>query len=180
MLRDALESINNLYRRHTTILCLLTAVAVLAVDYVTGRYIQFPIIYALPVGMAAWRRKKAAAYGTGVFLPFARVVFYFPWHEAQSLSIAAYNALINICALLLYAYLVDRIARQTKTLKKKMRVLEGILPICASCKRIRTDKGEYEQMEKFITEHSEASFSHGICPECAEKLYPDHFTDKNK
>jgi hypothetical protein len=48
----------------------------------------------------------------------------------------------------------------------EIRVLKGMLPICASCKKIRTKNGEWTQMERYITEHSNASFSHGLCPEC--------------
>lgn len=55
----------------------------------------------------------------------------------------------------------------------KVKQLSGFLPICASCKKIRDDKGYWNQIESYIRSHSEAEFSHGICPECAEKLYPD-------
>jgi len=55
----------------------------------------------------------------------------------------------------------------------QVKVLSGLLPICASCKKIRDDKGYWNQMEAYIHEHSEAQFSHGICPDCVEKLYPD-------
>jgi PAS domain S-box-containing protein len=55
----------------------------------------------------------------------------------------------------------------------KIKTLRGIIPICASCKKIRDDKGYWNQLESYIREHSEANFSHGICPECAERLYPD-------
>ncbi len=48
----------------------------------------------------------------------------------------------------------------------------GLLPICASCKRIRDDKGYWNQIETYIRAHSEAEFSHGICPACSRKLYP--------
>ncbi len=54
----------------------------------------------------------------------------------------------------------------------KVKVLSGFLPICCSCKKIRDDKGYWNQIEEFIREHSEAEFSHSICPACAEKLYP--------
>jgi PAS domain-containing protein len=54
-----------------------------------------------------------------------------------------------------------------------VKKLSGFLPICASCKKIRDDKGYWQQIEQYITEHSEALFSHGICPECAKKLYPE-------
>lgn len=59
--------------------------------------------------------------------------------------------------------------------------LSGLLPICASCKKIRDDKGYWNQIESYIRAHSEAEFSHGICPACAEKFYPDMnlFDDKS-
>jgi hypothetical protein len=56
-----------------------------------------------------------------------------------------------------------------------VKQLSGMLPICASCKKIRNDKGYWEQIEGYIRDHSEVEFSHGICPDCAEKLYPDYF-----
>jgi hypothetical protein len=53
-----------------------------------------------------------------------------------------------------------------------LRRLQGLLPICASCKRIRDDAGYWKEIEIYIHEHSEAEFSHGLCPECAARLYP--------
>ena len=54
----------------------------------------------------------------------------------------------------------------------KVKTLGGLLPICANCKKIRDDKGYWNQLEGYIQDHSEAEFTHGICPECIEKLYP--------
>lgn len=54
----------------------------------------------------------------------------------------------------------------------EIKTLSGLLPICASCKKIRDDKGYWNQIETYISTHSEAEFSHGICPECMKKLYP--------
>lgn len=55
----------------------------------------------------------------------------------------------------------------------KVRTLSGMLPICANCKKIRDDQGYWNQLEDYILDHSDAEFSHGICPECAKELYPD-------
>jgi PAS domain S-box-containing protein len=55
----------------------------------------------------------------------------------------------------------------------KIKTLRGIIPICASCKKIRDDKGYWNELENYIREHSEADFSHGICPECVKELYPE-------
>lgn len=60
----------------------------------------------------------------------------------------------------------------------KVKLLSGHLPICASCKKIRDDEGDWNQIEKYIRDRSEAEFTHGICPECAKKLYPEFSTDK--
>ena len=57
----------------------------------------------------------------------------------------------------------------------KVKLLSGFLPICANCKKIRNDEGYWEQIEAYIRDHSEAQFSHSVCPDCAKKLYPDLF-----
>ena len=62
-----------------------------------------------------------------------------------------------------------------KAALSEIRQLKGIIPICASCKMIRDDQGYWHQVEVYIHEHTDADFSHGLCPECAKKLYPDHF-----
>ena len=54
-----------------------------------------------------------------------------------------------------------------------VKTLSGIVPICSSCKRIRDDAGYWKQVESFLAEHTEARFSHGVCPECARRLYPE-------
>lgn len=55
----------------------------------------------------------------------------------------------------------------------EVKKLSGFLPICSSCKKIRDDEGYWNQIESYIRDHSEAEFSHSICPECVKKLYPD-------
>ena len=55
----------------------------------------------------------------------------------------------------------------------EVKKLSGFLPICSSCKKIRDDEGYWNQIESYIRDHSEAEFSHSICPECVKKLYPN-------
>ncbi|MBU1056392.1 MAG: PAS domain S-box protein [Proteobacteria bacterium] len=57
--------------------------------------------------------------------------------------------------------------------EEKLKILRGLLPICANCKKIRDDKGSWNQIETYIKNHSEAEFTHGICQDCAKLLYPD-------
>jgi len=60
-----------------------------------------------------------------------------------------------------------------KALYDDIRTLRGILPICANCKKIRDDQGYWSQVEEYVRDHTEVQFSHGICPECMKKLYPE-------
>ncbi len=67
----------------------------------------------------------------------------------------------------------EKLIKDLQEALAKVRVLSGMLPICSSCKKIRDDKGYWNQIEVYIRDHSEAEFTHGICPECFKKLYPD-------
>lgn len=73
----------------------------------------------------------------------------------------------------------EKLVSKLQDALNKIKTLKGIIPICAACKKIRDDKGYWNQIESYIKEHSEADFSHGICPECAEKLYPELYNSCN-
>jgi PAS domain S-box-containing protein len=66
----------------------------------------------------------------------------------------------------------EKLIQDLKSALAEVRALSGLLPICADCKRIRDDNGSWTQIERYIRDHSEAEFSHGLCPDCAERLYP--------
>lgn len=77
---------------------------------------------------------------------------------------------------------MEKSAEERKNLIEKLqdslanvKQLSGLLPICSSCKKIRDGKGYWNQIEGYIRDHSEVNFSHGICPECTKKLYPNIF-----
>lgn len=67
----------------------------------------------------------------------------------------------------------EKLIKKLQDALDKIKTLRGIIPICASCKKIRDDEGYWNEIESYIKKHSEADFSHGICPECAQKLYGD-------
>ena len=60
----------------------------------------------------------------------------------------------------------------------QVKTLRGLLPICASCNKIKDDKGSWKKIEIYIRKHTNAKFSHSICPECAKKLYPEIYESK--
>lgn len=66
----------------------------------------------------------------------------------------------------------ERLIDELQNALAEVKKLRGFLPICSSCKNIRDDKGYWNQIESYIRDHSEAEFTHSICPECTKKLYP--------
>ncbi len=74
----------------------------------------------------------------------------------------------------------EKLISELRSALARVKMLSGLIPICASCKKIRDDKGYWNQIETYIRDHSEAHFSHGICPECARKEYPEIFAEKDR
>ncbi|MFH1114902.1 MAG: response regulator transcription factor [Pseudomonadota bacterium] len=74
----------------------------------------------------------------------------------------------------------EKLAAQVRELRhalEQIKVLEGIIPICSFCKKIRNDQGYWDQVEEYVAKHSEATFSHGICPDCIKKHYPEFYDE---
>lgn len=147
--------------------------AMLWIDYLTSRAGQFPVVYVLPVILAAWYSGKWPALGLAIAVPvFRLLVLVLPVHPLEEMvSLALPTALRGIVIAFLALWFA-RLAEFERELQSRVKVLEGLLPICAFCKNIRNEEGDWERLEKFISRRSEAEFSHGICPSCAEKHYP--------
>ena len=76
----------------------------------------------------------------------------------------------------------EKLTKELQAALANVKLLSGMLPICASCKKIRDDTGYWEQIEAYISDHSEAEFSHGLCPDCEKKAYEElkTFLDEEK
>ena len=70
---------------------------------------------------------------------------------------------------------LDKKNQELRDALDKVKLLSGLLPICASCKKIRNDEGYWNEIESYIAQHSEADFTHGICPDCVRTLYPEAY-----
>jgi hypothetical protein len=102
-------------------------------------------------------------------------------YSRQRLHLSLAYCIIWILGLLGIAFVWNRLRRDEEAREgvileleralSDVKMLSGLIPICSSCKKIRNDKGYWEQIERYVSERSEAQFSHGICPECAEALY---------
>jgi DNA-binding response OmpR family regulator len=79
---------------------------------------------------------------------------------------------VGVRVLALQERLADRVA-ELETAVSTVKRLEGLIPICSYCKRIRSDSNDWEQLESYISEHTDAHFSHGICPPCLAAVYAD-------
>ena len=100
-------------------------------------------------------------------------------HPYASPIYAVWNTLIRLIAFLLIGWAVARmrqaLVREHKTAEtlrcalSEIKVLESFLPICAQCKKIRNQQGQWQQLELYIGQHSNTQFSHSYCPECAQK-----------
>lgn len=73
----------------------------------------------------------------------------------------------------------QEVMHEREEVLKKIKMLSGFLPICSSCKKIRDDTGYWTQIERYVHEHSDADFTHSICPECSNRLYPELHSGKN-
>ena len=73
-----------------------------------------------------------------------------------------------------------RLLKELSEALDKVKSLTGLLPICASCKKIRDDDGYWQEVETYMGEHAELKFTHGICPQCQEKLYPELYPDEKE
>ena len=149
---------------------LLSAVVVGA-DFLTSPFILFPIFFVVPVLLVAWHRPVSRALATVAVLCIIRIGFHFHWGMPWGLAAALINGLIRCAVLSLLAVLTARVAAHTREMRRRVKLLEGRLPICGFCKDIRDDAGAWTKLEDYISHHSEVRFTTGVCPECADKHF---------
>ncbi len=152
----------------------------LLLDFSVGPYIAFPITYIVPVAVSAWFCRSYYAYFLAIVQPLIRLTFPFSWHAPWSLNAAVINTGIRVIVLVLLAYLISRTARQTRQLARRVNLLEGILPICSLCKKIRDQHDNWQPVEVYVSNRSEALFSHSLCPDCLKRDYKQVYTNGQK
>jgi hypothetical protein len=157
-------------------------------DYATGYDLHVFAFYFLPVWLIGWY----VGLRSGMYMALLAAGTWFladyaSGHVYSSPGVGGWNALMEFAACVVVAGTASIVQTQLRAQEKlnaelfqmmaQIKRLEGLLPICAACKQIRNDRGEWEVMEKYITAHSEAQFSHSVCPECAHKLYPQYLDE---
>jgi hypothetical protein len=143
------------------------SVAVLAADYLIGPMIQFPALFVIPVSLAAWYNGAGWGLLLAVLLPLGRLYLVTiadaPWSFYES----AVNAAIRIGVLSAFAWLVDRSARQSAALARRVGLLEGLHPMCAVCGKVRTADGGWEPLEHYVRSREKDRLAPEVCPTCA-------------
>ena len=142
-------------------------------DYLDGPNSQYPVLYVIPVTLAAWYSGRWPALALGLAVPFAHALFLLTqWNapgDTAGLGPTIFRAIVIIVMALWFA----RLAEHERKVHVYVERLEGLLPICAFCKSIRNQTGEWEPIERFISNRTEAEFSHSFCKSCGKIHYPD-------
>ncbi|HYF37954.1 MAG TPA: hypothetical protein VD994_21810 [Prosthecobacter sp.] len=161
---------------------ILFAIALLVscFDYLASPIIFFPILFVIPVALMAWNCGLRTALILGTALCLIRFAIQFAWGIPYALPVALINGGLRLGVLLFITFLVGKLSEQTRTLRARVRTLEGILPTCSFCKDIRDEAGNWHQIEAYVTSRTEARFSHGVCPDCAAKHYGLHINTLTK
>jgi hypothetical protein len=148
----------------------LLGVVIIGVDLITPPPILIGIFFVFPVLIAAWYNSLRWALVLSVSLPLARFLIATFVEPLWEMNYDIINAIDRIIVL----SVVSLIAARLSDLVKHVKLLEGIIPICSWCKKIRDENEEWQPLERYITERSGSDFTHGICPDCAKILLEKH------
>lgn len=141
-------------------------------DYYSGPFIQFPITFLIPIALAAWFNGRWPGIALAILLPLLRLYYNTAfWTVPGTMVEAGINCAIRILVFGAFVIVIDRTASLTRRLSEEVHLLEGLLPICSFCKKIRDGNEEWQPLEKYIQERSQALFSHGLCPTCLKEHY---------
>jgi hypothetical protein len=153
------------------------------VDYLTGYKIRMEVFYLMPIAFMVWFfGKKAGIIMSMVALATSILADALYGRIYRNFFIASWNTVTHFAFFIVVTLLLSRlriyVQERTDLIFKlqnalgDVKELGGILPICASCKRIRNDEGYWQHVEEYLRGHTNAEFSHGLCTECSMKLYP--------
>ena len=167
-----------LFKPHSILVVIALSVVVLGfVDYATGYEFGFFLFYFLPIVIAAWKVGPTSSYLISILSSIVWFLSDISSHPYSSVLFAFWNTIMLLLCFLIIAYFTSKIQfllqeknDTSRPLLSQVKTLSGLIPICASCKKIRDDKGDWQRIEEYIEERTNAEFTHGLCPECFDKL----------
>jgi K+-sensing histidine kinase KdpD len=175
-------------RRHSripkpiiTLVTLVILVLIGTSDYLTGTEYSFLLFYFIPVAIVSWYIGRRAGYAVALSATIVWTIVDYFGRPSLTLWLATWNIVIQFILFIVFAYVISQIREIVSEYQRlndelqdalgEVKRLSGFLPVCSWCKRIRDEHGQWHQMEVYIAQHSEADFSHGICPDCAKKNF---------
>jgi hypothetical protein len=141
----------------------------LALDYLSGPFVRLSILFIFPVAAAAWHHGLRVGLPLALLLPWFRLLFYWMWEVPWTWVDSGATCLVRAVVLAAFAVVTAHLRRQAD----QIRLLRGLLPICAYCKKIRDNQGTWHPLESYVSSQTEARLSHGICPVCLRQLRVD-------
>ena len=154
------------------------------IDMITGYELNFFVFYFIPVSITAWYIGLPTSVGMSVLCAMVWFAVDIQSGQVHSLPFyAVWNTMVRLVSFLAIGGALSKIrqlldsqrelAEDLRRSVSEVKVLETFLPICSQCKKIRDQEGNWQQLEKYISGHSDTQFSHGFCPECANKFMID-------
>jgi hypothetical protein len=171
-------------RPAATALLAVGVIAVLGViDYGTGPDLTLAVLYLLPITLVAWSGDRDLGVAMAAMSAACQTTADALWPTHTPPPVLAWNGtsrflvyttLVVLLTALRKAYARSEERRHAlEEAQAEIKTLRGLLPICSFCHRIRDDDGEWERLEAYIHSRTDATFTHGMCPECIRKNYPD-------
>lgn len=153
-------------------------------DFITGYDLYFFLFYLIPIAIVAWWQSRTMAIGVAVSCGVTWMLAdLYSGHHYSSIMYVVWNAGMLTGIFVLAGVGLSLVRSDLKTQRDlnatlvrslaEIRELKGLLPICCSCKKIRDDGGYWVQVERYLSQHTSVEFTHGICPECLNRLYPE-------
>lgn len=153
-----------------------------ALDSMFGHVLSFALLYLLPIFLMSWGFGRVVGVISAVACAGVWIGFDYVRSSLNLPAADAWNVCTKAAVFIAFAIVVARVKRdvteqlwlnnELTNALAEVKQLSGLLPICAWCKKIRDSDGQWYNIETFVAEHSEADFSHGICPECAAQRHP--------
>jgi hypothetical protein len=184
-IKDEMEKPTKLIHSHTLvyIICIFLFTLIFAVDLFIPLGVAAGVLYVAVVLVSLWVPKRNFTLWVSLASSVLTIIglLYSPqggemWKVLFNRALALF-AIWTTAVLTLQRRTIEeerlRSVQEAKHLLEETKILRGLIPICASCKKIRDDKGYWNQLESYIEKHSDARFSHGICRECQDRLYGD-------
>jgi hypothetical protein len=150
---------------------LLLCPVFMALDWELVPVAVFPFILVFPVLLLAWNRGLWLSVACAAGMSLTRMAHEFVFAQQPLRVEAVADALICFFVLQLLALLTTGLGRQSRQLRYRVRALEGLLAICAYCKCIRNERGEWVPVEDFIAHSAKIIFTHSLCPTCANEHF---------